>query len=62
VSQDVIQVRGDTAIVLTTLGDTRVMKVGGDSTAFENKYLDVLRRKVDGGWEFAYHMWNSNLP
>jgi hypothetical protein len=36
VSQDVIQVRGDTAIVLTTLSWKRVQKVGGDPTAFEN--------------------------
>jgi ketosteroid isomerase-like protein len=48
VSQDVSQVRGDTAIVLTTLSWKRVPKVGGDPTAFENKYLDVLRRKADG--------------
>ena len=54
--------RGDTAFVLTTLSGTRVLKVGADSTAFENKYLDMLRRKADGGWEFAYRMWNSNLP
>jgi ketosteroid isomerase-like protein len=58
--QDEIRVEGQAAFVRTTVRGTRVPRAGGDGVAFEEKYLDLLRRTDDGGWEFVARMWNSN--
>lgn len=58
--QDEIRVDGQAAFVRTTVRGTRVPRAGGDSATFEEKYLDLLRRSADGGWEFVARMWNSN--
>jgi ketosteroid isomerase-like protein/quercetin dioxygenase-like cupin family protein len=61
VSQDELQVSGGFVLYRSTLKGRRVPKAGGDPEPFESKYLDVLRRKPDGGYEFTRRMWSSNL-
>ena len=51
---------GGFVIYRSTLKGQRVARAGGDPQPFETKYLDVLRRKPDGGYEFVRRMWNSN--
>jgi ketosteroid isomerase-like protein len=43
-----------------TLRGQRIPKAGGDSVPFETKYVDLLHRTADGGWEVAYRMWSDN--
>jgi len=50
------------AVQRTTLRGQRVPKAGGEAAAFETKYLDLLHRKPDGGWEVAMRMWSDNHP
>lgn len=59
-TQDEIRVAGQAAFVRTTLRGQRIPRAGGEGVAFEEKYLDLLRRTVDGSWEFVARMWNSN--
>jgi ketosteroid isomerase-like protein/quercetin dioxygenase-like cupin family protein len=61
ITQDDFQVAGDLVLYRGTLKGKRVPKAGGDAEFFENKILDVLRRKPDGGYEFLRRMWSSNL-
>ena len=61
ITQDDIRIEGNVAVVRTTLRGTRTPKAGGAAVAFENKYLDVLRKNAEGRWEFVYRMWNGNL-
>jgi len=44
----------------STLRGQRTPKAGGDSTPFETKYFDVLRRNDAGRWEVLYRMWSDN--
>lgn len=34
-------------------------RAGGEGEPFEAKYLDVVRRKADGTWEFTHRMWSA---
>lgn len=34
-----------------TLWGQRIPQAGGDATSFETKYVDLLRRRPEGGWE-----------
>jgi uncharacterized protein (TIGR02246 family) len=61
VTQDEIRIVGEVAVVRTTLRGRRVSKTG-EASPFETKYLDVLRRTIEGRWEFVSRMWNSNVP
>lgn len=60
VVQDEIRVEGPAAFVRTTVRGQRIPRAGGEGVAFEEKYLDLLRRTSDRGWEFVARMWNSN--
>jgi uncharacterized protein (TIGR02246 family) len=60
VSEDEVRVAGGQAVHRTTLRGRRVPKAGGEGEPFEAKYLDVLRRKADGSWEFTHRMWSDN--
>lgn len=59
--QDDIRIEGAAAFVRTTVRGRRVPRAGGEEEPFEEKYLDLLRRTPEGGWEFVARMWNSNL-
>jgi ketosteroid isomerase-like protein len=61
ISENELQMSGSFVIYRSTLKGQRVPKAGGDPEPFETKYFDVLRRKPDGGYEFARRMWSSNL-
>lgn len=58
-TQDEIRVEGQAAFVRTTLRGQYIPRSGGEGRAFEEKYLDLLRR-ASNGWEFVARMWNSN--
>jgi uncharacterized protein (TIGR02246 family) len=60
-NQDEIRVEGYAAYVRTTLRGRRIPREGGAETPFEEKYLDLLRKTEDGGWEFVARMWNNNI-
>lgn len=60
VSEDELTVSGGFVLYRSTLKGRRVPKAGGEGEPFESKYLDVLRRKPDGGYEFTRRMWSSN--
>jgi uncharacterized protein (TIGR02246 family) len=62
ITEDELQAAGDWVIYRGTLKGRRVPKAGGADEPFENKILDVLRRKADGNWEFLRRMWSSNRP
>ena len=51
---------GGYVIYRSTLKGQRGPKSGGDLQPFETRYIDVLRRKPDGGYELVRRMWNSN--
>jgi uncharacterized protein (TIGR02246 family) len=59
-NQDEIRVEGYAAYVRTTLRGRRTPRDGGEAVPFEEKYLDLLRKTEDGGWEFVARMWNNN--
>lgn len=61
ISEDELQVSGGFVLYRSTLKGRRIPKAGGEPEPFESKYLDVLRRKPDGGYELARRMWSSNL-
>jgi uncharacterized protein (TIGR02246 family) len=61
VSEDELSVSGGFVVYRSTLKGTRTPAAGGAAQPFESKYLDLLRRKPDGGYEFARRMWSSNL-
>ena len=44
----------------TILRGQRVPKGGGPGTPFETKYVDLLHRTPDGGWEVVYRMWSED--
>lgn len=35
---------------------------GSEPVPFDQKYVDHLRKKPDGGWEIVLHMWSPNDP
>ena len=43
-----------------TLRGQRIPKAGGESVAFETKYMDLLHRAESGRWEVVYRMWSDN--
>jgi len=59
-TRDQVRIEGQAAFVRTTLRGQRESRETGDALAFEEKYLDLLRRTSDGNWEFVARMWNSN--
>jgi ketosteroid isomerase-like protein len=61
ISEDELQVSGGFVLYRSTLRGRRVPKAGGEPEPFESKYLDVLRRKPDGGYELTSRIWSSNL-
>jgi ketosteroid isomerase-like protein/quercetin dioxygenase-like cupin family protein len=61
ISEDELTVSGSVVLYRSTLKGERVPVAGGAGQPLENKYLDVLRRKADGGYEFVRRMWSSNL-
>jgi ketosteroid isomerase-like protein/quercetin dioxygenase-like cupin family protein len=61
ISEDELTVSGGVVLYRSTLKGTRIAKAGGAPEPIENKYLDVLRRKPDGRYEFVRRMWSSNL-
>jgi uncharacterized protein (TIGR02246 family) len=50
----------DWVVYRTTLRGQRVPKAGGEPTAFETKYVDLLHRTATGSWEVAFRMWSDN--
>jgi uncharacterized protein (TIGR02246 family) len=50
----------DCVLYRTTLRGQRVLKAGGEPTAFETKYVDLLHRTAAGSWEVAFRMWSDN--
>jgi len=60
-SEDELSVSGGFVLHRSTLKGRRITTPGGDPQPFETKYLDVLRRKPDGGYELVRRMWNSDL-
>ena len=50
----------DWVVYRSTLSGQRVPKTGGEASAFETKYFDVLHRGADGKWQVAYRMWSDN--
>jgi uncharacterized protein (TIGR02246 family) len=59
-TRDQVRLEGTAAFVRTTLRGQRESRDTGETIAFEEKYLDLLRRTADGNWEFVARMWNSN--
>jgi ketosteroid isomerase-like protein/quercetin dioxygenase-like cupin family protein len=59
--EDELQLSGAFVIYRSTLKGRRAAKAGAAPEAIETKYLDVLRRKPDGGYEIVRRMWSSNL-
>ena len=37
-------------------------KEGGETTTFDGKSLDVLKRQADGSWKYYMSCWNYNGP
>jgi ketosteroid isomerase-like protein len=50
----------DIVVQRSTLRGQRIARESGAQTPFETKYLDVLRRSVDGRLEVVYRMWSDN--
>lgn len=50
----------DLVVYRSTLRGQRIPKAGGDPTAFETKYVDLLRRTDAGRWEVLQRMWSDN--
>jgi uncharacterized protein (TIGR02246 family) len=53
-----VLVFGDAAVHRYTIVTTRHPKGEGDLVRQEQRYIDVLRRGVDGRWEVSHHMFN----
>jgi ketosteroid isomerase-like protein len=60
--QDDLRLEGDWTLSRLTLGGTRSAGPGLEERPFETKYLDLLRRRSGGGWEFLVRMWSENRP
>jgi XRE family transcriptional regulator, regulator of sulfur utilization len=60
-SEDEVSVAGGVVLRRSTWKGERPAAAGARPRPFELKYLDVLRRKADGGYELARRMWSSNL-
>jgi ketosteroid isomerase-like protein len=44
----------------STLRGQRIPRASGEPSAFETKYVDLLRRSPSGRWEVLYRMWSDN--
>jgi uncharacterized protein (TIGR02246 family) len=53
-----VLVSGDVAVHRYTIATTRHPKGEGDPVRQEQRYIDVLRRDVDGRWLVSHHMFN----
>jgi uncharacterized protein (TIGR02246 family) len=53
-----VLVVGDAAVHRYTIATTRHPKGEGDPVRQEQRYIDVLRRDVDGRWLVSHHMFN----
>jgi uncharacterized protein (TIGR02246 family) len=58
-SQDIV-VTGDVALRRYTGTATFTPKEGGASSAYERRYVDVLRRGADGRWRVSHHIFTAN--
>jgi ketosteroid isomerase-like protein len=39
---------------------TYVIRATGKRVAFDQKYIDVLKKQPDGSWKITLHMWSNN--
>ena len=58
-SQDIVVV-GDTAFRRYPGVATFTPKQGGDPSRYDRRYLDVLRRGLDGRWRVSHHVFTPN--
>lgn len=58
--RDKIEVSGDLAYCRYHATGTYGIQSSGKVVAFDQKYLDVLKKQPDGTWKIAYHTWSSN--
>ncbi|MDZ7757161.1 YybH family protein [Rhodohalobacter sp.] len=59
ISEEVI-VSGDWAFHRGTYTDRVTLKSGGETMAFEGKFLWILQRQEDGSWKYAIQISNRN--
>lgn len=58
VREEELQLLGERALCRTTLRAERLAE-GGAAETLVARYLDVLRRRPEGGWELTHRMWSA---
>jgi uncharacterized protein (TIGR02246 family) len=57
-----VRILGDQAYSHGTYEFVMTPKEGGESTSYSGKFLDILKKQVDGSWKIAIDCYNCNTP
>ena len=57
-----VQIFGNRAYSHGTYEFVMTPKEGGESMSYSGKFLDILKKQVDGSWKIAIDCYNYNKP
>jgi uncharacterized protein (TIGR02246 family) len=57
-----VRILGDWAYAHSTYTFDMTPKEGGETTSFSGKFLEIVKRQIDGSWKIAIDCHNYNEP